>query len=246
MKASKHFALVQMACMKGDIQKNLNRHCQIISQLSQDSIQVAIFPELSLTGYEPSLARSLALTEPLHELQKLHQHCIENGVSAVVGAPIRYDDHIYIAAVHLLTNGDYCIYLKMHLHSGEDRVFSAGDRFYMSQHDHTRVAHAVCADTLHSEHAKQGAHLYAAGVLITPGGYDNDAEVLAKHARDYDIAVGIANHCGPSGGYDVAGKTAVWWSDQCLAMASDNLPEAVIARHSVDGWQAKVKSLNLD
>ena len=68
------FGVAQMSVIKGNIQQNLARHCQLIKAAAQEGVQLLLFPELSLTGYEPNLAQNHAIEvsdENLFQLQKL-------------------------------------------------------------------------------------------------------------------------------------------------------------------------------
>ncbi|MFP3681720.1 nitrilase-related carbon-nitrogen hydrolase, partial [Pseudomonas sp. SIMBA_041] len=47
---------VQLASLKGDLQGNLERHLVCIEQAVALGAELVVFPELSLTGYEPTLA----------------------------------------------------------------------------------------------------------------------------------------------------------------------------------------------
>jgi predicted amidohydrolase len=44
----------------GDIQRNIEHHKNFIALAGSYGVDTVIFPELSLTGYEPALAKALA------------------------------------------------------------------------------------------------------------------------------------------------------------------------------------------
>jgi len=48
--------------LKGDIQSNIKNHKILIDLAVYNGADTIIFPELSLTGYEPELAKKLATT----------------------------------------------------------------------------------------------------------------------------------------------------------------------------------------
>lgn len=52
-------AIVQARPATGDIAANVSRHLELID--FADGADIVIFPELSLTGYEPALAKTLSL-----------------------------------------------------------------------------------------------------------------------------------------------------------------------------------------
>ena len=53
-------AIAQIAAIKGNIEKNIENHLKWIKLAIQNNAGVLVFPELSLTGYEPELAEILA------------------------------------------------------------------------------------------------------------------------------------------------------------------------------------------
>lgn len=66
-------SIAQIEAIKGDIEKNLDKHLQFIEAASSGQSDLIMFPELSLTGYEPGLAKELAthsMDDRLNPLQK--------------------------------------------------------------------------------------------------------------------------------------------------------------------------------
>ena len=54
-------AAAQSSSVKGDIEENIRRHCEIAALADSHGAHVIVFPELSLTGYEPTVAAELAV-----------------------------------------------------------------------------------------------------------------------------------------------------------------------------------------
>jgi predicted amidohydrolase len=52
--------VAQTRPVKGDIQSNINSHKNLINLAVAIVAELIIFPELSLTGYDPTLAKELA------------------------------------------------------------------------------------------------------------------------------------------------------------------------------------------
>lgn len=110
------------------------------------------------------------------------------------------------------------------------------------------VALAICADTAHPEHAAaaadRGATIYAAGSLITPAGYEEDACRLKSYARRHSMAAMLANHAGPSGGLMGAGRSAIWRAGGELLV--EGPPEAevlVVGIRAKSGWTGTVRQV---
>lgn len=53
-------SIAQIEPVKGDIERNLARHLLFIEAALEKKADFIMFPELSLTGYEPELAEELA------------------------------------------------------------------------------------------------------------------------------------------------------------------------------------------
>ena len=49
--------VAQTRPIKGDIQSNIDHHKQFINLAVANGASIIIFPELSLTGYEPKLSK---------------------------------------------------------------------------------------------------------------------------------------------------------------------------------------------
>ena len=243
-------AAAQSISIPGDVAANIQRHLGCMRSAAEHGVQLLVFPELSLTGYEPSLAAGLAiaphdaLLAPLREMAQALQ------LTAVVGMPIRLapDAGVLIGACVLGANGSLAVYTKQHLHPGEDVVFVPGQGGAALEWGHERVALAVCADFTHASHpraaAQAGATVYAAGVLISEGGYATDSAMLQGYAAEHGLLVVMANHGGPSGGWACAGRSAIWAADGRLLAAVAGVGEAlVIARHDGDHWAAQAVAL---
>lgn len=54
------FAAAQCAFRAGDISANLRLHMEFMQHAREQGVGLLLFPELSLTGYEPILAEALA------------------------------------------------------------------------------------------------------------------------------------------------------------------------------------------
>ena len=52
--------IAQTTAAPGDVAINIANHCRWIERAIEHHADLIIFPELSLTGYEPTLAKTLA------------------------------------------------------------------------------------------------------------------------------------------------------------------------------------------
>lgn len=209
-------AAAQSASIPLDIAANLRRHGDFIDAAARAGVELLVFPELSLTGYELAGLRECALRADDNRFDGLAERAASAGMTVVIGAPIANPDGLpFIGAITLHPDGRRSVYRKHFLHAGEERHVSPGAAL-CQVHDvqGVKTALAICADTSNTQHphaaAIAGATLYVAGMLITPGGYAHDSAELAGYARLYGIDVLLANHAAPSGGMDSCGRSAFW------------------------------------
>ena len=243
-------AAAQSVSIAGDVPANIQRHVQLMRAAAEHGVQVLVFPELSLTGYEPSLAAGLAIAPDDTVLAPLREMARELRMTAVVGMPIRLaaEGGVLIGALVLGADGSLAVYTKQHLHPGEEVAFIPGQGGAALERGEDRIALAVCADFSHASHprqaAKSGATVYAAGVLISEGGYANDSALHQGYAAEHGLLVLMANHGGPSGGYVCAGRSAIWAADGSLLASAPGVGDAlVIARCEGSQWAGQVVAL---
>ncbi|QBE62478.1 carbon-nitrogen hydrolase family protein [Pseudoduganella lutea] len=239
------FAIAQTVVAKGDIDVNVARHVALAQAAADEGARLVLFPELALTGYEPALAAGLALNVDDARLTPLREAAMRYGIVLVTGAPLKSAGPPRIAALSFLPDGTVKVYTKQHLHPGEDAAFAAGDGGPALQLDGASVALAVCADVAHAEHpaaaSRWGAHLYAASMLVSEHGYENDAALLRAYAREYRMPVAMANHGGPTGGWASAGRSALWDENGTAVIAAPGSGECLLlARRDGAGWHARM------
>lgn len=235
---------IQSASVKGDIAANLARHLALARQAAALGARLALFPELSLTGYEPDVAMATAMRGGDARLAPLAELAQSSGMTIVAGAPLLIDARLYIGAISFLPDGRVAEYTKQHLHDGEEAVFTAGRGGAALDIEGIPAALAVCADFNHASHAQAaaqaGAMLYAASVLVSPGGYAKDSEILRGYAERHAMPVLMSNHGGPTGGWQSAGRSALWDERGRLVVEGGEGECLVLASRTAGGWQGRV------
>lgn len=235
------FAIAQTVVARGDIAANVARHVALAEAAARSGARLVLFPELALTGYEPALAAGLALAGDDAQLAPLREAAARLGMTLVTGAPLKTPGLPRIAALSFLPDGASRVYTKQYLHPGEETAFAVGDGGAALALDGASVALAVCAEIAHPEHAaaaaRGGAHLYAASVLVSENGYEADAARLRGHARDHRMAVAMANHGGPTGGWASAGRSALWDEHGNVVIAAEGAGECLLlVRRQAGQW----------
>jgi predicted amidohydrolase len=246
---SPRIAAAQSISVPGQVPANVQAHLAMVRAAAQQGVQLLVFPELSLTGYEPVLVADLVLGADDAVLAPLREAARATGMALVVGAPaaaVVPGGKPAIGAWVFEADGSAALYRKRYLHPGEEQFASAG-----TEDVHVRplagqpTALAVCADTTHPEHARAargvGASLYACGSVISEAGYPQDSAQLQGYAADLGLAVLMANHGAPTGGYTCAGRSAFWAPGGELVAAAPGAGAClVIASRRGDAWQGQV------
>ena len=237
-------AVAQVTSIKGNIDKNITIHLEAIEKASMLGVSYIVFPELSLTGYEPEIAVHLAFSNDDTRLKPLIDSAIKNNIKIGVGAPLYSDGLPKIGLIIISQSGSVETYEKMYLHSGEETYFTKGTQHNLITIGNTKIANAICADTNNAAHvhasSELGASVYIAGVLITEGGYEPDTAVLAHYANKYNMLVAMANHNQATGGWAPIGKSAIWSHTGLLASATETQNALVVAEKVKHGWVGQV------
>ena len=234
-------AVAQICSIKGDIESNIKAHTELIKIAYQYKADIIIFPELSLSGYEPEIAKEIMITAEDNRLIPLKEVAKKLSMTIVAGAPVdSLKSKPYIGAI-ILKDDKSSIYIKNHLHPGEEIYFSEGDKkstviSIKDQH----IGIAICADVNHASHASNaasnGATIYAAGVLMMDG-YNKAVQQLQQYAIEHSMIVAMSNYGAPTGGYVPAGKSAIWdQKGKLLAIAPDSGNAVVIGTKKQNCW----------
>jgi len=207
-------AVVQSIAVPGDLPRAVRDHARLAIQAAQHGACLAVFPELSLTGYHLALKRADALTPGDSRLQMLQQVADAHDIVIIAGAPIETTHGLLIGALCFAPHRPAATYTKRFLHQGEEKIFAPGaGGDPLSIHDHV-VGCAICAEITHPEHAteaaQRGADIYAASCFITPDGYTYDTGLLAGYAREHRMTVLMANFGNGNGTWLTAGRSAIW------------------------------------
>ena len=105
--------------MKGDIESNVRTHVECVRVAVEHDVDVILFPELSLSGYEPEIAEELAIHVDDERLSPLREQAHRFKITIIAGAPIACPEgKPYIGALILGSDHSF-VYHKQHLHPGE-------------------------------------------------------------------------------------------------------------------------------
>lgn len=205
---------VQYASTTGDIEGNVARHVEFVELAATHGVELIFFPELSLTGYEPTLADSLATHEEDPRLDVFQRLSDAHGIVIGAGLPLVTSQKPRIGMVVFQPRAGRHAYAKQHLHDDELPYFSPGERPMLIETREHRLALAICYESLQPDHvataASLGADVYLASVAKLAPGMDEAYACYATFARERAMTILMANCVGPCDGESGGGRSAAW------------------------------------
>lgn len=229
--------LAAINCQKGDIDLNLKVHRRVVEQAAEEECDIAVFPEMSLTGYlDPRRADHTPISldsEPVKQMCELSK---ESGVSLLFGiSEANGDDLPFITQVHVSSGQVEAVYRKRHLGEGEPGLYVPGAESATGTSGSEKFGVAVCADRDWPDEfefaARSGArvvfHPSAPGLWGRRTGEaswrqgfdwwrDTCIEIHGKHARQFGVSIAVATQAGSTEDEDFPGWAALIGADGAI------------------------------
>jgi predicted amidohydrolase len=204
----------QFQPLAGDIASNLTQHLKLIELAAAHGADLVYFPELSLTGYEPRLAKSLATHHGDSRLEALQECSDAHNLLIGVGLPASFQSSVRIGMVWFSPMMPRRTYAKQFLHADELPFFVRGEGQLILKAAAHSLAPAICYESLVVEHsenaARLGADIYLASVAKSAGGLAKANVHYPNVARSHHMYVVMSNFVGPSDDFVSVGSSAVW------------------------------------
>lgn len=151
-----NIALAQINTVLGNVQANLEKHLSLAKQAVQDSVDLLVFPELSLTGYVlqdlvPSVACCPEETDPIFK----HLLDASRGIDMVVGFVDEDKRHrFYVGSAYLSGGKVVHVHHKCYLPTyglfDEGRFFAPGNSVRAFDTRFGRFGMLICEDFWHA------------------------------------------------------------------------------------------------
>jgi len=224
--------VAQTRPVKGDIQSNIENHKKFIDLAVSGGADTIIFPELSLTGYEPELAKELATNQDDSRFDDFQKIADTRQIAIGVGVPTKNNTGISISMLLFQPHKARQMYSKKYLHSDEEEFFISGHSSIGLIGDKTHIALAICYEISVPEHAenafKSRAEIYIASVAKSVTGIGKAVERLSEIAGKYSMTVLMSNCVGHCDNFDCGGKTSIWNNKGSLVGQLNDVDEGII------------------
>jgi NAD+ synthase (glutamine-hydrolysing) len=147
--------LAQIYPKLGDVQANLEKHLDYIARAKAEKVDVVVFPELSMTGYQiqdlvPEVALKASPNDKIFgELLKASQE-----IDLIVGFAHEDERNRFFIADAYLSGGEilhlhHKLYLPTYGMFDESRYFAAGNHIRAFDTKYGRVGMLICEDFWH-------------------------------------------------------------------------------------------------
>lgn len=224
--------IAQTKPVKGNVSANIEAHIKFIELALTFHAEAIFFPELSLTGYEPELAKNLASNQNDNRLDVFQQISDNNKILIGLGLPTIAESQIRISMIIFEPNRRRQTYSKQQLHSDEFSYFGNGiDQILIKAND-THIAPAICYESLqptHFENAfKLGANVYLASVAKSAKGVEKAFDYYPRLSKQYAMPVLMSNCVGFCDNFITVGKSSVWTKEGKLAGQLDEKNEGIL------------------
>lgn len=217
-----NICLAQISSHAGDIPRNIDSHLRLIHRALAFEPSLIVFPELSITGYEPSLAKALATTPQDPRFNIFQSISDSHGVTVGIGVPTRAEKGVCISLVLFQPQRPRYTYSKQYLHDDERPYFIAGTQKPTLCINGRNLAFAICYELSVPSHVNEAmshrAEIYLSSVAKTENGVQQAKKRLQEIARTNQVPALMVNSVGPADDFIAAGQSAVWdLQGECLA-----------------------------
>jgi predicted amidohydrolase len=205
--------LAQIRSERGNLQGNIDHHLAALEKTATHSVELVVFPELSLTNYDPGIAGDAAIDALDARLDVFQRFADRLGTAVVVGAPLKSPAQPMIAMVVFRPGEDRRVIGKQYLHADEAGFFTPASGPVGVLDMDLRIGLAICYEISVPEHAAKsvgrGVGLYLASVAKTAEGVAAARASLSATARRYTIPVLMVNCVGTCEGKAAGGGSMV-------------------------------------
>lgn len=207
-------AVAQTRPIKGDISANIKTHKKLIDFAISHKADTIFFPELSVTGYEPELAKELSTNQDDKKFDDFQEISNKNKITIGLGMPTKTNSGIKISMIIFQPDTPRQTYSKQQLHSDEFPYFVNGDKQIILTVDNKQIAPAICYESLQTDHSdnanKLGAEIYVASVAKSQNGIDKAMTHYPAVAKKFSMPVLMSNCVGYCDNFESVGKSSVW------------------------------------
>ncbi len=225
--------IAQTQSLRGQVQENIKNHLKIIKSAIQWNIDLIVFPELSITSYEPHLAKELAIELEDIRLNSFQKLSDKNEITIGIGVPTKDYNGIHISMLIFQPNRQRTVYSKEILHIDELPYFTSGiNSQQLLNVKGKKIAIGICYETLKREHfikAKENkAEIYIASVAKPDRGTNKAYLHFSIISKEFKTPILMSNCVGYCDNFLSNGRSSVWNQKGELISELDTINQGII------------------
>jgi predicted amidohydrolase len=224
--------VAQTRPVKADVAANIVQHKNLVSFAVAEGAGLVVFPELSLTGYEPRLAGELAMEITDTRLNVFQELSDLEQIGIGVGIPQKARAGILITMVLFQPGTPRQSYSKQFLHSDERPYFITAEQQPALALPAAKIAIAICYESSVPGHtqaaAKAGAVIYIASIAKSAAGAGTAITQLSSIAKRFGFTVLMSNGVGECDGIPCGGRSFIWNTEGLLMGQLDSFQEGIL------------------
>ncbi|WP_179007175.1 GNAT family N-acetyltransferase [Winogradskyella forsetii] len=240
--------IAQSESLKGKVQQNIQNHLQLIERAIALNSDLIIFPELSITGYEPKLAKELATNIENAMFDPFQKLSDKGNITIGIGMPTHGVEGLHISMLIFQPETPRTVYSKQRLHEDEKPYFVGGTYQTYLYIKETKIALGICFETLQQDHffnaVQNGAALYIASVAKSKGGIDKAYARFPKMANKFNTPILMSNSVGFCDNFLSIGRSAVWHPNGDLIAQLDDDNQGLLI-YDVDKSTVEIDQFNI-
>lgn len=136
--------MAQTRSAAGNVLANIHRHVTFIERAARMGADAIFFPELSLTGYEPKLAKELATSIQDKRFNVFQEISDRQSIAIGIGFPIAQPEGVAIGMLIVQPGKPRQSYPKQFLYAEELPYFVAGVQGIVLDINGHKVAPEIC------------------------------------------------------------------------------------------------------
>lgn len=187
---------------------------QLIEHASRHDADLIVFPELSITGYEPEIAAEFATTVDAEMFGPFQQLADANGLCICAGMPTSGESGTHISMLIFQPNHRRNVYSKQLLHVDELPYFVPGNERGILSIKGLRIGLGICYESLQLEHFLDAVNanvgLYLASVAKPQRGIEKADRYFSEISREFGVPVAMSNCVDFCDNFLSTGQSSIW------------------------------------
>jgi predicted amidohydrolase len=225
-------AVAQLASDWKNIVANINKHITLIHKAIDEKAAAIFFPELSLTGYEPTQASNLTIDINENILYTFQHLADKHHITIGIGAPTSSKGQVNISMIIFIPNHLPHYQYKKYLHPDEEAFFKPGDNPNILKIEDKNIGIGICYEIFVAAHEEENfisaKDVYIASVAKSADRLKKSYKKLQAISTKYQIPVFIVNSVGPNDDFVSAGGSAIWNSKGEMIAHLDGQKEDIL------------------